>query len=318
MQTLVVEGPELLGFRKNRQRKQLLRWLSKLFRTVLSSEHPVVIDFRHSKGAEATGTLLLLAIIDLLQHIKGKNALRGHPPQNPIAAQVFEQIGLSGMLGIKQRPQVTHKEVVYWNHIRDTANNVKRAGKTIQEIMQRYDLDEDLAGDFFAAITEAISNTLDHAYPEGTRIFEREIDGGGRKWWMFAGVKDMDSGDKRLFVVVCDIGIGIQKSLKAKVEIKDKVLSFIRLGHHGKILKMATTQGKSRTGDAHRGSGLAEMKSVIRHLKGATFSVTSGRGIYRYEEQGRKELNSNADVRMPGTTVSWSIPLSALTGENSQ
>jgi hypothetical protein len=116
-----------------------------------------------------------------------------------------------------------------------------------------------------------------------------------------------------LIVAVCDLGMGIPRSLPRKgwySQIKQFLFNEALSNEDGHLIQAAIKVGASRTGKDHRGKGLMEVRSVLEGLKG-TMQIHSNCGAYRYEASTGKETCNNfaPSQSICGTVVVWVIPV---------
>lgn len=308
-------GPEILGCSTIESRNALVSWLTKLRETTIRKKRPVFIDFRMSAKAEVVGFILMQAEIDRIQSIKGKSYVRGNSPNDPIAAQVFHQVGLSSLLGIKGDIPITDKDVVYWNHTHGTKIEGDKGGKLIVEIAKAHDLDDSITDNLYNGVSEAITNSVMHAYPDDRSEDVRYLYG-KKKWWMFTGINE-----DILHVVVCDLGIGIPNSLKHKhPDLYEKFKSLFRYKNHSKLIQVAMEEGRSRSDEPHRGLGMVELKNFINFTHNGKLAIFSQKGGFLYFGDGGENIERlrNFKGSMMGTVVAWSVPLETLSSIGSK
>ncbi len=172
----------------------------------------------------------------------------------------------------------------------------------------------------YKGVTEAMTNASNHAYIEERAdglAFGREEP----RWWMFSQERN-----GRLFVSLCDLGVGIPNSLprtKLKDWAPESVLSFIKSVAQGSaptndcvMIKAAIELGRSRTDLPYRGRGLQQLKDVIDVVSDGSLAIHSNRGVYRYNPSNRaiETINDFSDSIM-GTLILWNVPISS--GEES-
>ena len=299
-----IEAPDYFTLEFERNRTQLVKFIAEIRNAALSpTSLPVRIDFSPTIKMFADGTLLFAAELDRI------NALRPGRvtctwPASDVVAQVLQHVGIFEKLGQSGRCKITATDVKYWKV--DSGAEVR--GELAAEAMQRYkDLFPDEKQKLYRGITEAMTNTRQHAY-EGERG-----DGFGNvlpNWWMFSEYRD-----RRLIVTICDLGIGIPRSLpKDKSGLWPKVLRFLTderlLDADANRIRAAIAVGTSRTNADHRGKGLMEIRSVLDGLGGG-IRIHSNCGLYRYDAKTQEETwaNFSSDTSIRGTLVLWNIPV---------
>ncbi len=300
-------GPNELGCSSSDGMNCLLPWLYKLRRTTINKNQPVFIDFSKSNKAEVVGFILVQAEIDRIKSIKGNKFIRGNSPKDPVTAQVFHQVGLSDLLGIRENIPITDKDVVCWQHTHGTKIEADKAGKLIVEVAKMHSLNDSVTDILFTGVGEAITNSVMHAYPDDgthTHLY------GKKKWWMFTGIKD-----KILHVIVCDLGVGIPSSLKNKhPDLFQKFKSLFKSDNHSRLIEVAMEEGRSRSYQPHRGLGMVELKNFIDFTHSGRLGIFSQKGVYVYEGNGKENIERSRNFKdsIMGTVVAWSVPLDAL------
>jgi len=302
-----IAAPNELGCNSSNSLDCLIPWLSNLRKTTIYNNQPVFIDFRKSKKAEVVGFILLQAEIDRIKSIKGDKFIRGNSPQDPVTSQVFHQVGLSRLLGIRKNVPITSNNVIYWKHTHGTKIDSDNAGKLIVEIAKAHNLDDNVTGILFTGVGEAITNSVMHAYPDDGKNIRLY---GKKKWWMFTGIKD-----DVLHVIVCDLGVGIPSSLKNKhPHLFEKFKSFFQSDNHSRLIEVAMEEGRSRSYAPHRGLGMIELKKFIDFTHSGRLGIFSQKGVYTYVGDGKENIERSRNLKdsIMGTVVAWSVPLDAL------
>lgn len=310
---LKISGPKILGIRGDDNRKSLIGWLKKLRLLTLKNDQRILIDFTYSKDAEPIGFLLLLAEIDTILSVKGKNFIKALGPKDRVAAQLFHQIGLAKMLDIKSMVTITSDNVKFWRHINGSEIDADRAGKLIITLSMDYGFSDESELNLFRGVSEAMTNTIMHAYE-----YERGKNTvyGDKRWWMFVSLKNGD-----LTVVFCDIGIGIPRSLKNEEKhpgIYSKVINLLNKGEDSKLIKIALEEGRTKSDDPHRGLGMAEMKNLINGIGTGSMIIMSNRGAYLYHGKDKLESTRDFATSIMGTIVGWTAPIKALVEQNGE
>lgn len=197
-----IEAPERFEIEANLQRAELVGFIKRLREAALSpTSLPVRIDFSRTEQMSAPGTLLFTAELDRINALRPNRVTCTWPATDRVA-QVLQHVGIFEKLGQSRRCKITAKDVKYWKV--DSGREV--LGQLAAEAMQRYkDLFTDQKQTLYRGITEAMTNTKQHAYEdERGDGFENVLP----NWWMFSEYRD-----HRLVVAVCDLGIGIPRSL---------------------------------------------------------------------------------------------------------
>jgi len=247
------------------------------------------------------GTLLLLAEISRIIRITRHSIpMRCLPPKNYKVAQVLEQVGINNLLRSKVKVRPIAHDVVSWR----AANGHLAEGEKYNDILGHYDgvISENLKTGLYLGLTEAMTNTNQHAY-EKERQDGLNYSDQSKDWWMFSQKKD-----GKLSVVFCDLGIGIPTSLPLKNPGLWKKLKK-KLGNpaDGECIREAVEATHSRTGQHHRGKGLKQLVSTIDKIKGGRLIIFSNHGCYVMRDGEENVYNMKNSIL--GTLISWSLPL---------
>ncbi|MEX0729308.1 MAG: hypothetical protein WED00_12345 [Aquisalimonadaceae bacterium] len=256
----------------------------------------------------AAATLNLVAEMDRILKIKRNiQYITCIPPRHKVVRQIFEQVGLSWLLGLSLNEPVVAKDVRCWRFVSSDQADGAIPGELLSEF--RDHLHSDLTPSLFRAVTEAMANAVEHSH-SCARI--DSLPALAKRWWMFAGVFD-----NQLVFVICDLGVGIPNALPVRWHERmiNRVISRLRLGTtDGDYIRAAMEITKTRTQLPHRGKGMTQLRDVLTEAQGGTLVVYSNKGAYTYqpaEEDG--EHIEGFKTPLGGTTIEWSLPLHLAT-----
>jgi len=294
-------APSQFNIGNARSRRELLRFISD-FRQCFAKESPqaIILDFSATEKLFPDGTLLFLAELRrMMRHTKGRHSIRCVLPSNDKVCQVFEQIGLWNLLGVKSPAVPKDDDVVHWRF----AHGHQVEGQRYEDVLSDFDgeIAPDIQESLFKGITEAMTNVINHAY-----LLERQ-DGCGleheKEWWMFSQLKD-----DLLIVVFCDLGAGIPRTLP--LQRKELWAKLTRNGRasDSSAIENAVKDSTSRTGLHHRGKGLNQIYSTATENPGSEVAVFSNFGAFGRSKTG-KVVRINYDGSIMGTLIHWNIPL---------
>lgn len=261
------------------------------------------------------GTLLFVAELNrLFRRLSTRPVVRCNYPADPIVEQVLQQVGVFDMVGKPTRVDDCDFDdtVKFWKF----ATGTQAIGQDFEPVLAQYDgiIENRLGTTIYKGVTEAMTNASNHAY-----LDEREDDLSFGKeesrWWMFSQERD-----GLLHVSLCDLGIGIPRSLP-RTKLKDwapnAVLDFIKNLASGAptsndcvMIKAAIELGRTRTDLPYRGRGLQQLRDVIDVASGGHLAIHSNRGLYRYNPKnaGTETIYDFSDSIL-GTLISWSVPI---------
>jgi len=115
-----------------------------------------------------------------------------------------------------------------------------------------------------------------------------------------------------LHVIVCDLGIGIKKSLPLRWD-KNLISNFFaRMGQSQpdvSAIRVALEIGETSTGADNRGLGLPQIWDATRQSEEGAVTILSGFGLLGHGEGGKKEVSYQYSDSIMGTAISWRVPI---------
>jgi hypothetical protein len=127
--------------------------------------------------------------------------------------------------------------------------------------------------------------------------------------------------EERLTVVICDLGIGISRSLPHTAGSEPSLLKRLarmldptKPHRDERAIQFALEIGRTRTEMKHRGFGLLRnIRGVIDRESAGSMFIASNRGCYSYAlggpPFGTGESTSRLSRSINGTIVGWCLPL---------
>lgn len=266
------------------------------------------IDMTRVQRMVVNATLLFKA--ELSYQIQRGVTITGIEPRKERTYQVMTQTGLTELLGLPGCKKVDREDTVHWRHV-SGAWNITQPSRLSGLLTGQEAQDSAL----YTGLIESVSNCIEHAYrahPQ-RRVFLGSQDG----WWGFQQLRDGE-----LSTCICDLGIGIAKSLPIKLAeepgLHAKLMSIFRhlRGNDIKSILAAIEYGRSSTGSDERGKGLRDAHSVIDNAGSGHFHIFSNRGMYFYNKEKGKD--SDAGTRklaesIEGTIYYWRHPIQSQT-----
>ena len=160
----------------------------------------------------------------------------------------------------------------------------------------------------FAAVTEAMTNVVHHAYLNVGAV------GAPRKWWLSAS---RNIPQQEIRILIYDQGLGIPRTLPRKFGERIRELLPDGLSSDdARMIQAAHELSRSATGEWNRGHGL--QRDIRRYASqigsGATYRVTSGRGEYTFQagvDDGQEGHHILRTFRrsLEGTLIEWRLSL---------
>ncbi|QBR40975.1 hypothetical protein EHF36_10300 [Kerstersia gyiorum] len=309
-----LSAPRIFSLIHPKWRGKLLAFLSQM-RKSARCMRDVTIDLSVIKRLNPCGTLLFVAEVQRLIETFPNCRFRGNRPSDPVVEQLFQHIGLLKHLGVKSRLTISHRRVKDWTYHAGTRVDLTSLSSLQARLNDR--LGEDLAFDLLGAMQEAITNAVHHAYiqvrPDGIKC-------SNQGWWVFA--EQTEQG--RVYLSVCDLGVGIRKTLPLRspwpLTAIDAILS--KLGKttdlDAKYIKAALELGATRTGQGNRGKGLDEMLELVKSARSGMLRIFSDRGMYTFSGESGVEKILDYRHSIMGTLIQWSFDVKTIGARESK
>jgi len=271
----------------------------------------VVVDFTNTRVMEAPGTLLFMAELDRgLRMAKSAQRVTCKLPSSDcheaeLVREVLHQIGALDLLGYDTSHLCSddyHETVRHWRYATGT-----RVDETPGDLLEHSEgrVAEALMKGMHVGVAEAITNSLHHAYgasrDDGCGHFSE------RRWWMFTAEQN-----GMLEVVVCDLGIGIRRSLPMKwpKSMIGKIFKALeRRDLDTASIQLALVIGETSTGEDNRGRGLPQIWNAIRMASVGLIHIMSDKGFVGYNADGQSEQHTQYRGSIHGTLISWKVPI---------
>lgn len=257
------------------------------------------MDFSGTQKLHAEGMLLFVAELRrLIKATRNRHRLTCTISTNHKVCQVFEQIGLSNLLGIHTGATPADADVVNWRF----AHGRNAEGEKYEDILAAYDgeIAAPMREKLYTGITEAMTNVTNHAYDlprlDGWLVPHE------REWWMFSQYKD-----GVLTVSFCDLGAGIPRTLPMKRPNVWKRYLLLGRNRDSAAIEYSVKDSITRTELDHRGKGLGQISQLIDGQAGAEVTIFSNAGLY-WKNHLRNRKRDYRDSIM-GTLINWKIPL---------
>ena len=269
------------------------------------------IDFTTLKNVGPAASLVLAAELDCwrMDHKRPVRVLNIADWDHDVH-HLLNEMGLFNLIKVKNPPYLS-KSSLKSSHFIPFKSSYGAEGYLARDL--RSDL-ERITGNIpgwqhlYAGLTEAMTNVRQHAYPnEDEDIWSPNT----RKWWMCGAY---DSDRRLLTCSFYDRGVGIPATVP-RTHPMERVREWLgKMGlpeNDGSLIAAATDIGRSRTGAAHQGHGLADMKKFIEHSGGGVrgrLRILSKRGKYLYDGHGAG-VSEVLPSPLGGTLIEWEIAL---------
>lgn len=292
-------APLVFDCRIPHNRRMLVEFLKSLryhFRD--RSHRTLLIDFTNTKQFIADATLLFYAELTRLVNYREHTVVRCTKPRNNRASQVLEQIGVYKLCRHPSHGKPNLSDVVDWRVARGHQIETELCATKIDI----YDgqVAKPLLNGLLGGLNEAMTNAGQHAYDQ---VRDDGLDYTGvRDWWMFSQAKD-----GYLSVVLCDLGIGIPRTLPIKRPWL--IQQMMNLGlkiTDTECIEGAIKESRSQTKQPERGKGLGNIIRVVEQVPDGIVFVSSNRGHYGFMNGKANSVNYGDSIM--GTLISWRVP----------
>ena len=258
------------------------------------------IDFKPIRTVKPSGALVLAAELDRWNQLPKSHRFGDRSDVHawdPQVRQLLGDMGFFDLLGVSgvplERPDGGPRYVKF-------RRGTMVDGRSIHELRE-LDLspfiDVPNTPLLFAAVSEAMTNVVHHAY-KGSRSQAP------RCWWLSAA-HNAEEGE--LVILIYDQGLGIPCTVPQNFGERVRGLfgetdaALIRAAHY---------LGRSETGEAHRGFGLErDVRRYVRDFEGrGTYRVISGKGEYTVQSgEGGTETVRTFKRPLRGTLIEWRL-----------
>jgi len=304
--------PQTLNISKNNSRKNLLRLIKDIGEHVVILKNDICINLKNVEQLRPSATLLFISELSRLIKLKDKKVkIHCVLPKSRKVKQVLKKIGLFKLLGEKCNVANSLADnIQYWQF----ATGSETEGEKTEAILGKYDgqITEALNSKLYVGLTEAMLNAHQHAYMEPrSDNLDKAIT--VKSWWMLSQEKD-----GFLYVVFCDLGIGIPETLPMKHPSAWQRLLLSLLGgspNDSIIIKEATALKKTSTNKKGRGHGLNQMVNSITNELNGIIRIYSNKGMFRTDFNGKSSMEDFVES-INGTLIEWTIPITRQSEDN--
>ncbi|GKW28018.1 hypothetical protein AB6D34_08135 [Pectobacterium brasiliense] len=270
--------------------------------------------FRESKFITPSGGLWLLANLEKLKidtpYVKftitrppATRLNRGDNNRYPIVESVMSWIGIYEAIGLAKRELRELPTVNCWEAARGSQVASETVGMLLERITAKTGQNYQA---LYRPLVEAMSNSVEHAYrPDLYSLPQPDT-----KWWCFAAIMN-----NRLITLICDLGLGISKTLPKTQSTKffNNIVEYIghTLSTDSDFIRASLQLKKSATKLDYRGKGGPDLQSVIAKIPQSRLAIYSNKGVYTYTNRGKANPEKWFDNKLSiqGTIVECSIEL---------
>lgn len=275
----------------------------------------IFLNFSKCNSISMDVCVLLASEIDRCNK-KIQNSITGNYPANDEVYFFLNELGFFNLLQIKSNktlidddPEIDIVKLTSGTAvINDKTRNPENVMKGIKDLFTEPDSDQIIdkyKNKVFRALTEAMQNSVEHAYPDNFKEDNKDIC--VTRWWRAAFKKN---GSNTVYIVLYDQGIGIPRTihLKWKDRLESFVEKFSRSPSDGERLSLAMEKGRTSTRISGRGRGSHDMQQLIRQGDDSVLTVFSCRGQYVYDSNGN-HFSQDHNTKLSGSLLVWKICL---------
>lgn len=317
---VTIVAPEHFNIVSRNTRSELLKFIAKLRMHCKKQSVLVYIDFTKTIKMGAEATLYFLAEIETIIYKNNKLRFKIHNSRNTIVNQVLYQTGILKLLSIRTPMDSScfDESVKCWAYTSGSNSEVNSETKEIVLDLGKLFTDStQYTRGWFKVITEAMTNSHHHAYLE-PRFPDNPADTSLKKWWLFS--KEVDGV---LTVCICDLGVGIPRSLKENTknvtpgwfDILKNYVKELRKKYNedSALIKAAIEIGKTRTNLPNRGKGLSQIIHELNRLPNANVSVSilsNNGGVMSKSLKFTDSILIPFNESIHGTIITWQVQMS--------
>lgn len=302
--------PEKLDLTKNYS--ETVEFIKNLKSYALGLRRPVRLVFSELKEISPEALLLLLAELYRCRMIFGKHKITGTYPINKNIERIMEASGFFELLDVIQRnPARTKKYPLEYIKFITGNKLIATAPMELRDALLGNVVSMGILAKkrLYRAITEAMINVGQHAYPKNQRKKYKIRN----EWWM-SGHVNLNSN--KLVIIFCDLGVGIPTTLP-KIHGLEKIVSALSLlpgikPNDAEMIKAGMEIGRTSTGLAGRGKGLNDLRKFVDDTGGGELNIFSRKGHYQYLVDS-PEILYNHRYSIGGTLIKWSVPINNVT-----
>lgn len=312
---IVIDLPEILSIEIN-YRKVFLEKID-LIRTYLpSKKYRCSID--HSKITRIDPEALLVLAAEIKRSVSKEHNRyltynKNYAPKDEQVIRMLNSIGYWKHFNIKME-NTNDKKRKYLKIIHDTtANNMH-----VVELREFFEdklnfLTDETTGMFDDAISEAIANSVEHAY-----IKEQELITIDKAWWL-SGSYNIET--KELFFGCYDQGIGVKDALgHLDNRLVKKWIENLKImtQSDSNVIETLVTKELPKYKNTDRGHGFKHFIKFIEDYSHGSLNIYSKKGECKFVKQEESIITQKYDYddSLHGTLIVWKIKISGEINEN--
>lgn len=281
--------PKDFSLYKETERSQILQTIKRI--SLASEKEYVYLDFIRVEH------LLPDATIHMVHTLKrfAQKPILGRPAKNRIVKAMLSKLGVHKQLNLKDFHLNRNEPLVdKWYHCYGISTDFGENYNEIENKLSEY-FSEDNCFVIHNAISEAVSNVVNHAYNETDDY---------KGWLLFLHINETS-----VSIIISDLGKTIPKTVP--INFKEKFTSYFKLHisqlgtvSDDKLIEYATQYRRTETELSHRGKGFEDMQKICKQVNNSTMFIYSRHGYWH--NNGSSQLYNEP---INGTIIGWQILL---------
>lgn len=300
----ILYAPAKITLRGKKAHAELTGFLAELRRAFAHHSRDLCIDFSQTTNVFPEGMLLFYAELDRLVSIFTEKKARCIPASHNTVDGVLQHLGIYQLLRHNSLLTPQGHNVVGWK-----VHHAQQVDGTIfGPPLEALKLKTDLSRKLYEGVSEAVTNVLHHAHllprKDGLNLPVRD------EWWMF-----IHESESKLYVAVCDLGIGIPRSLPLQhtweaIMHATRVIFGQRRRTDGRLIQAALRLRRSRTEASHRGMGFSDMIAALNTMPESRMMIHSNHGVLTYNASTQPPAIDVMSFKSSvlGTIIAWHFP----------
>lgn len=288
--------PPALSFQDAKCRSVLINAINKI-RYQQGAEEPLYFDFNKVQLLFAPATIYFSHI---LEQFPDRKILSRASNKSNIVRAMLTKLGIHEQLGLS--PCYSNHDMVNWYTFSGTDLTFGREYDEIEEVLAEK-LDEETFLIVNDAISEAVSNVLNHAYETDERALGWKV--------------SLRVTEKYLTLAITDLGKSIPVTVPDRIDdhIMNRISNAFNTSNllgmdDAQLIDIASEFRRSNTEERHRGKGFGDMLEVCKNVEDSTLIVYSRKGIWASDGQDYKKMVNYKD-KIDGTIIFWKLPLNS-------
>lgn len=290
--------PHALSFQDAKCRKILLKAINRIrSHQHLKSDEPLYFDFNKVGLLIAPATIYFSHV---LEQFPSRKILSRASKKSNIVRAMFTKLGIHKHLGLQSC--FSNHDMVDWLTFSGTDLTFGKDYDEIEEVLAEK-LDEETFLIVNDAISEAVSNVLNHAYETHQRYLGWKV--------------SLRVTEEYLSLAITDLGKSIPVTVPDRIDdhIINRLSNILNKNNllgmdDAQLIDIASEFRRSNTKERHRGKGFGDMLEVCKNVKNSTLIVYSRKGIWMSNGQDYKKMINYKD-EIDGTIIFWKLPLNS-------